>query len=79
MIKYSEQEKDPPLPLEVYPNILLGLALFEASPYEPRPVSQSVCPSVCDKSSHTSRHRIFLIFCNKLAFNECRKVTKPDF
>ena len=42
-------------------------------------VSSSVCPSVRPKSSHTSRHRIFLIFCNKLAFYECRKVTKPDF
>ena len=42
-------------------------------------VSQSVSQSVCNRSSHTCRHRIFLIFCNKLALNECKKVTKPDF
>ena len=34
---------------------------------------------LCDKSSHTSRHYFFLIFCNKLACFKCRKVTKPDF
>ena len=62
-----------------YIAFLLGLALFEASPYVSRPVCQSVRPSVRPKSSHTSRHRIFLIFCNNLAFYGCRKVTKLDF
>ena len=31
------------------------------------------------QNSSTSHHRISLIFCNKLAFYESRKVTKPDF
>ena len=38
-------------------------------------VSPSVSPSVRHKSSHTSHHRIFLIFCSKLAFYEWRTVT----
>ena len=36
-------------------------------------------PSVRHKSSHTSHHYFFLLFCNKLACYKCRKVTKPDF
>ena len=47
--------------------------------YVSRPVRLSVSQSVRDKSSHTSRHYFFLIFCNKLACSKCRKVTKPDF
>ena len=45
----------------------------------PPSVCQSVCLSVCDKSSHTSHHQIFLIFCIKLAYYKRFKVTKPDF
>ena len=44
-----------------------------------RPLSSLLAPSVSHKSSHTSRHYFFLIFCNKLACSKCRKVTKPDF
>ena len=39
----------------------------------------SVRLSVCNKSSHTSHHQIFLIFCIKLAYYKRKKVTKPDF
>ena len=35
--------------------------------------------SVSNKSSHTSCHQIFLIFCIKLAHYKRFKVTKPDF
>ena len=51
-----------------------------SGPMYPGPsVCQSVCPSVRHKSSHTSRHYFFLIFCNKLACSKCRKVMKLDF
>ena len=45
-------------------------------------VCLSICPSVrlsVTQNSSTSHHRISLIFCNKSAFYESRKVTKPDF
>ena len=39
----------------------------------------SVCQSVGEKSSHTSRYQFFLIFCIKLALIKSRKVTFFDF
>ena len=53
----------------------LGLAW---SPYETSTDSLSASQSVCDNGSHMSHHKIFLIFCMKLALNKCSKVTNPD-
>ena len=47
--------------------------------FGPLKLPPSLSPSLRHKSSHTSRHYFFLIFCNKLACSKCRKVTKPDF
>ena len=50
-------------------------------PWEVGPIDllPSVRSSVCYQLSSETNHRISLIFCIKLAFNESKKVTKPDF
>ena len=65
-------------PGEVGPDRAPTFFFGPALPVGGSSVTSSVCPSV-PLSSPTSHYRIFPIFCNKLAFNECRKVTKPDF
>ena len=61
----------------------IQIAYFWTNPWSFKiaSVSQSVpsVPSVCHKSSHTSHHQFFLIFCIKLAFSKSRKVTNSDF
>ena len=52
---------------------------FQDSPRVLMNPAPSVRQSVSDKSSHTSHHQFFLIFCIKLAFNKSRKVTFSDF
>ena len=65
-------------PLQKLFNFIVSTVLWDP-PSGPMYPFQSVCSSVCYKSSHTYHHQFCLISCNTLACSKSKKVRKPDF